>query len=591
MYTFKLTQITLNDGSKFEPGKLTVIVGPNNVGKSRALKDIATLVTNAQTPLVVVKDVEWPMPQSLQELFDSHDVEPRQDPQGAWVRFGLNYLMSGGQNMGIGGEWRRGMEKSIQNRAMRKEFASYFGSWLLTFLTTEHRLALVQSSESPKHERDRSSLLQVVYVEGKSLEREINSLVKEAFGQEIILDYTLLQRLFFRVGDDFSRIPVDPRDARPILQQYEILDDQGDGIRSFIGILVALLSIKRSLVLIDEPEAFLHPPQAFRIGEFLAHQSSDARQIIIATHSADVLRGIVTITQDVSIVRFDRIGNKSSFRFLHPGRVKELVTDPLLSSARVLDGLFYSGAIVVEAESDGRFYHAASKKRRPDADLHFVNADNKQTVPRIAQMYRDMGVRCAGVVDFDVLNDRSEFQKQLEALSLDVDELNEAGTIREEIAKAANESSPEEKLAKINAELTGLLDEMAKIRSQTFASNDEASLTRVKFLRKVESSCRGLADATRIWKQLKREGRAALPEQLQGQFDRLWQICASKGLFINPCGELESMLAEYGIPYATDKRAWIVKALQLLPNLEVSDQKQPWKFIKDIHEHISKGLR
>lgn len=68
MYTFKLTQIGLNDGSKFEPGKLTVIVGPNNVGKSRALKDIAALVTNAQTSTVVVKDVEWTMPQNLQEL-------------------------------------------------------------------------------------------------------------------------------------------------------------------------------------------------------------------------------------------------------------------------------------------------------------------------------------------------------------------------------------------------------------------------------------------------------------------------------------------------------------------------------------------
>lgn len=523
-------------------------------------------------------------------IFDFHPIEPRQDAQGAWGRFGLNYLMYGGQNMGIGGEWRIGMEKSIQNRDKRKEFASYFGSWLLSFLTTEHRLALIQGSESPKHERDRSSLLQVVYFGGKSLENEIKNLVKDAFGQEIILDYTLLQRLFFRVGDDFSKIPVDPRDARPILEQYEMLDDQGDGIRSFVEILVALLSTNRSLVLIDEPEAFLHPPQAFRIGGFLADQSSAARQIILATHSADVLRGIVTRTQDVSIVRFDRVGTKSSFRFLDPGQVKELVTDPLLSSARVLDGLFYSGAVVVEAEGDARFYHSASKQRRTDADLHFVNADNKQTVPRIAQMYRDMGVRCAGVVDFDVLNDRTEFQKQMEALALDVNEINEGIVIRKKIAKVINETSPEEKLENISAELTELLDEITKIKNQTFASIDEASLTRAKFLRKFESTCRGLADLTRSWKQFKRNGREALPREVQGQFDRVWEICASKGLFINSCGELESMLAEYGIPYTTDKRAWIVKALQLLPNLQVNDQKQPWKFIKAIHEHVSNGL-
>jgi len=40
--------------------------------------------------------------------------------------------------------------------------------------------------------------------------------------------------------------------------------------------------------------------------------------------------------------------------------------------------------------------------------LHFVNADNKQTVPRILRLYQDMGVRAAGIVNFDVLNDRTE---------------------------------------------------------------------------------------------------------------------------------------------------------------------------------------
>ena len=86
---------------------------------------------------------------------------------------------------------------------------------------------------------------------------------------------------------------------------------------------------------------------------------------------------------------------------------------------------------------------------------------------------------------------------------------------------------------------------------------------------------------------MKQKGRAALPDEIQIEFDRLWEICADKGLFINPCGELESMLTDYGIPYTTDKRGWILKALQLVPNLIVNDEKQPWKFVKAIHEHIA----
>jgi ABC-type uncharacterized transport system ATPase subunit len=175
--------------------------------------------------------------------------------------------------------------------------------------------------------------------------------VKRAFKREIILDFTLPQRLQLRVGDDFSTVPLDPRDARPILAKHDKLDEQGDSLRSFVGILVALLAMKRSLLLIDEPEAFLHPPQAFKIGEFLAQQANNTRQIILATHSVDVLRGILSEKQDIAILRIDRVGNTNYFRLLDPDRLKELVNDPLLSSARVLDGLFYSGAVVVEADS------------------------------------------------------------------------------------------------------------------------------------------------------------------------------------------------------------------------------------------------
>jgi ABC-type hemin transport system ATPase subunit len=45
MYTYKLTRVGLNNGLKISPGNLTVIIGPNNAGKSRALKDIAWKTT------------------------------------------------------------------------------------------------------------------------------------------------------------------------------------------------------------------------------------------------------------------------------------------------------------------------------------------------------------------------------------------------------------------------------------------------------------------------------------------------------------------------------------------------------------------
>ncbi|MHC5615346.1 MAG: hypothetical protein ACYTXA_31360 [Nostoc sp.] len=84
----------------------------------------------------------------------------------------------------------------------------------------------------------------------------------------------------------------------------------------------------------------------------------------------------------------------------------------------------------------------------------------------------------------------------------------------------------------------------------------------------------------------KEKGRAALPAELQSSFDDLWKTCSERGLFINPCGELESMLTYRGIPYTTDKRGWITKALLMLPGLEVNDKEYPWKFIKEIQEYL-----
>jgi predicted ATPase len=587
MYTYKLNRIVFNDGTAIEPGSLTVIIGPNNAGKSRILKDIAAKTTQNQLiPGVVVGDVEWTLPQSIQKLHETYNIERYREEHGSWTfrtlapELSQEFQTSIGFSPGV--EWLDWYEGQFQFQGTNKYqfFAEHFGRAMIAFLTTEHRLQLVKESPSPAHEKEVSNLLHALFHAERTVENSIRTLVKRAFKREIILDFTLLTRLQLRVGDDFSTVPPDLRDARPILAKHEKLDEQGDGLRSFVGILVALLTMKRSLFLIDEPEAFLHPPQAFKIGEFLAQQANDTRQIILATHSVDVLRGILSKTQNVAILRIDRVSNTNYFRQLDPDRLKELVNDPLLSSARVLDGLFYSGAVVVEADSDARFYQTTSRKQRAEADFHFVNADNKQTVPRIAKMYRDMGVRCAGIVDFDVLNDSAEFKKQLEALALNEEQFGEALTIRDNIGQAAKEVSPDERLEKVKQQMTELLSSVNAIQDSTTASDKK------RMLQKVDRACQEIADSTKSWKQFKQQGRAALSPELQSQFDRLWDICAEKGLFINPCGELESMLAEYGIAPTTDKRGWITQALQLLPNLEVNDDKYPWKFVKAIHDQL-----
>lgn len=67
----------------------------------------------------------------------------------------------------------------------------------------------------------------------------------------------------------------------------------GFGITYVLPILVALLKAKKNdLILIENPEAHLHPKAQRIIGELLAKAASTGAQIIVETHSDHILNGI-----------------------------------------------------------------------------------------------------------------------------------------------------------------------------------------------------------------------------------------------------------------------------------------------------------
>jgi hypothetical protein len=189
-------------------------------------------------------------------------------------------------------------------------------------------------------------------------------------------------------------------------------------------------------------------------------------------------------------------------------------------------------------------------------------------------------------VDFDVLNDRVEFERQLDSIGTTLTEKTEAVRIQEEIESFVRQSSPDVRLESAKQQLLDLLTTIRNAENTQFASTAEATAAKEQLLRRVNNKCREVSDSTKVWTELKRNGRAALTSTLQSRFDLLWGICASKGLIINPSGELESMLVDYGIPSTTDKRAWITQALQLIGNLEIDDTKYPWRLVAEIHKQL-----
>src|SRR5690606_38897529 len=110
-----------------------------------------------------------------------------------------------------------------------------------------------------------NNILQNLFIQ-KDNEDLLKLAFNEAFGMDIILDYSGLKDFCLRVAKEFPEIPEDPRKAYLITKDFNKIDNQGDGFRSFVGIVLSLLFSKDRIILLDEPEAFLHPAQSRYLG-------------------------------------------------------------------------------------------------------------------------------------------------------------------------------------------------------------------------------------------------------------------------------------------------------------------------------------
>lgn len=204
------------------------------------------------------------------------------------------------------------------------------------------------------------------------------------------------------------------------VSRYPILDNQGDGLRSYVGMISALMSLSKPIILLDEPEAFLHPPQAMQLGMSIANLVKDSQQIFISTHSADFLRGLLSSTNDAVIVHLSRpTETLTKANVLDSDTLNTIIKDPLLSSSRVLEGMFYKGVVATEADADAVFYQRLFQKIGASDEIHFVNAHNKQTLKKVIQPYQNLGIKFALIADADVIRDKVEFESLIDGIMED----------------------------------------------------------------------------------------------------------------------------------------------------------------------------
>lgn len=397
---------------KLETQGITIFVGPNNSGKSLVLREIESASQQHQLGgfnLLSDFEIYWLSEDDVSEHEAKvKNIRPAGTPEDHVFVWRFNPY-GGFEGNSVSRETLLGLLRTHTNK-----------HWVMVnFL--RHSMVRLDGKARFELSNDRpqgdlvadfpANALAGIFV-NEELRQKIRDLIYDSIGRYFVIDPTSGGQLRIRL----SSIPPTHdeqslnAEARNFHKRAVHIKDFSDGIQAYVGIIVATYSSEFRAILIDEPEAFLHPPLARKLGFNLANAVlSNGRCLFASTHSPDFLMGCLQASSSVRIVRLEYSSGKSKGRVVDAYSLSKIYKSPLMRSANVLSALFYDGVIVTESDNDRVFYQeiylrlAESQKNIPS--ILFVNAQNKQTIKDIIGPLRNCGVPAAAIVDIDVIKD------------------------------------------------------------------------------------------------------------------------------------------------------------------------------------------
>lgn len=417
---FRITSVTSSGGDTvtFPESGVTCVVGGNNAGKSQFLTEIWRLVDAPSEDLApltisemkvtrpsgtVVETEEW-----LRDRAITYDTSP-----GVEARYAVRTGDSGQTAAQIQG-W---FEPVHQGEAYLGNASDYF----VHHATAGTLAAYAAGAIDSRSYNNANAPLGRLFRSG-DLETALSDAAFETFRERLVLDRVDVE-IRLRVGEVTAAVPPINRPTKEYgdaIASLPLLDSQGDGLKSFVGLALQLLAERPNVLLVDEPEAFLHPGQARAVGRWLADQAvANDVQLILATHDRDIVLGLLQAqtAAPVNVLRVSREGNATHLSQLHPDEVRAVWDSPVLRYSNVLQGLFHRKVVICESDGDCRFFGAAldelayvEGKRALADDVLFVPAGSKNRIGSIAGSLAHLKVAAEAIVDFDALRYLAELK-------------------------------------------------------------------------------------------------------------------------------------------------------------------------------------
>lgn len=551
-YSFKVNELVTVDGTTIKPKKITVFIGPNNSGKSKSLKEIrseilgdpeASYSGGEPTERVVFKEIHLNFPVNSDEIIDAYGLDDKVvHCNGGWR---LRDYCNTGINWSPGGlafspnyrspcfspteDWHKSFAQCFDDDSYggpeqaRRESLRFFGPAMVDYVGTEDRLLMSVGDQAYGIHDDNYNSLSSAYdidPDCESIASEITTL----FNRDVVLDAsTSRQRIVPVVSDSFEEYRGAHRDMQrrlTILTNATPLREEGDGLRSFVSVLLSLMGRRKPVFLLDEPEAFLHPPYARRMGEILGKnfiESESLNNVFISTHSSFLLQGLIlSCSEELTIVRLNRDGNMRCAKVLSNKEILSLI-DRSDFSAEYLDALFSSEAVLVEGPRDAAVYRKLIAKFDANYSGLFVSVNGKTGFENTKKFYDSAGIKCKVIADFDLLDNSDIFKRVSNLFITDSDKRNKIREVRKDLEQV---------------------------------------------YRELESCPGGQRDKMpdKVKRHYKHRVYENLSDDLCASVEEMLRLLAHDGLVVLSSGELESLFETCGVDHVHDSNEWLANA-------------------------------
>lgn len=566
-YQFKINAISFKNGEIYSPGKINIVIGANNSGKSQFLKEIrSTILGNTDGPNgpyvydtnnVIIDSIDLALPKNVEELDGSYGLTGHvvRGMNGWRVRdfcnIGTQLSPSSGYtyrslpcSFSLQDDWHACLnnllqpneaDHSLEEKERQRQILQFLGPMFVDYAGTEDRL-LLSIGEPARGIRDDSYNTLSAALDVDETCSTISETVKRLFHKDIALDNTTSrQSVVPVVSEDFSGYRNSHNSSVKLtyMQNATQLRNEGDGFRSYVTILLTVMGASKPILLLDEPEAFLHPTYAMELGKQLGTmlaESNALQNAFISTHSSYFLQGILdSAASDLSLIRLKRNGGKSTFNILDKDKI-ETLKNRSDYSPQYIDALFSKKAILVEAPRDAIIYSAICDKFSEIENPIFVSTNGKDAFKGVKEFYTASGLPCRCICDFDIINDHDKFKNLMKAFSVDPE-------VRQRALNAADE------LKKNYQDLA---------MQKTSNKKDIASIIKERY---------------------KKDVFIDIPESLRQECRNSLHDLIRFGIYVLTTGELESLFEDSGIEHSHDSDDWLKNSLSFIRQNDISKLK------------------